>query len=179
MKNLFDSPRIREIDESTIRYAQDHLRGPLIDPFMIVYTYLGGGTIWCVWAGILCFSPETRPVGICCFVSFLVGWILASRFWKDVFGRPRSYDAMEDIKPLIRRPKDLAFPSAHAACAFSVAMVLFLTRPLPEGITALLMAVLGCYSRIHVGVHYLSDVIGGALWGSLCAVFFTWLMVWR
>lgn len=177
MKHIFDNPTVSRIDETSIRYVRDHFRGPLIDPFMRVFTFLGGGTIWCVWAGILCFFPESRRAGICCLVSFLVGWVMASRVWKDVFGRPRSYDAMEDIVPLIKRPKDLAFPSAHAACAFSVAVVLLLTRPPLEGAAAIFLAVLVCYSRIHVGVHYLSDVIGGALWGSLCAVFFWAIMM--
>lgn len=91
------------------------------------------------------------------------------RFLK-VFGRPRAYDAMEDVVPLVARPRDLAFPSTHAADAFSVAVIVLLARPSVEGIVAMVLAILTGYSRIHVGVHYLTDVIGGAVFGSICAV---------
>ena len=77
---------------------------------------------------------------------------------------------MQDVVPLVPRPKDLAFPSTHAADAFSVAVLLLLTRPPAEGCVAMVLAVLTAYSRIHVGVHYLTDVLGGAVFGSLCAV---------
>jgi len=33
-----------------------------------------------------------------------------------------------------------------------------------------LFSVLSTYSRVYVGVHYPSDLIGGALLGTLCAV---------
>lgn len=71
--------------------------------------------------------------------------------------------------PLVARPRDLAFPSTHAADAFSVAVIVLLARPPVEGAVAAVLAILTGYSRIHVGVHYLTDVIGGAVFGSLCA----------
>ena len=77
---------------------------------------------------------------------------------------------MEDVVPLVARPRDLAFPSTHAADAFSVAVIVLLARPSVEGIVAMVLAILTGYSRIHVGVHYLTDVIGGAVFGSICAV---------
>jgi undecaprenyl-diphosphatase len=76
---------------------------------------------------------------------------------------------MEDVVPLVARPKDLAFPSTHAADAFSVAVIILLARSPVEGFIAMALAILTGYSRIHVGVHYLTDVIGGAVFGSLCA----------
>jgi undecaprenyl-diphosphatase len=132
-------------------------------------TYLGGGVIWCVWAGFLCGHPATRQLGICCYASFWSAWLISSQILKRVFGRPRAYDAMQDVVPLVPRPKDLAFPSTHAADALSVAVLLLLTRPPAEGCVAMVLAVLTAYSRIHVGVHYLTDVLGGAVFGSLCA----------
>jgi undecaprenyl-diphosphatase len=51
-----------------------------------------------------------------------------------------------------------------------VAVLILLERPGPEGAIAMVLAFLTAYSRIHVGVHYLTDVIGGALFGTLCAL---------
>jgi undecaprenyl-diphosphatase len=170
MSTIFDNPRLRQMDESLMRVVQSRCRNRVSNFFMIVMTYLGGGVIWCVWAGFLCGHPATRQLGICCYVSFWSAWLISSQILKRVFGRPRAYDAMQDVVPLVPRPKDLAFPSTHAADAFSVAVLLLLTRPAAEGCIAMLLAVLTAYSRIHVGVHYLTDVLGGAVFGSLCAV---------
>ena len=170
MSTIFDNPRLRQMDESLMRIVQSRCRNRVSNFFMIVMTYLGGGVIWCVWAGFLCGYPATRQLGICCYVSFWSAWLISSQILKRVFGRPRAYDAMQDVVPLVPRPKDLAFPSTHAADAFSVAVLLLLTRPAAEGCIAMLLAVLTAYSRIHVGVHYLTDVLGGAVFGSLCAV---------
>ncbi len=170
MSTIFDNPRLRQMDESLMRIVQSRCRNRVSNFFMIVMTYLGGGVIWCVWAGFLCGHPATRQLGICCYVSFWSAWLISSQILKRVFGRPRAYDAMQDVVPLVPRPKDLAFPSTHAADAFSVAVLLLLTRPAAEGCVAMVLAVLTAYSRIHVGVHYLTDVLGGAVFGSLCAV---------
>ncbi len=163
MSTIFDNPRLRQMDESLMRIVQSRCRNRVSNFFMIVMTYLGGGVIWCVWAGFL------WQLGICCYVSFWSAWLISSQILKRVFGRPRAYDAMQDVVPLVPRPKDLAFPSTHAADAFSVAVLLLLTRPPAEGCVAMVLAVLTAYSRIHVGVHYLTDVLGGAVFGSLCA----------
>ena len=170
MSTIFDNPRLRQMDESLMRIVQSRCRNRVSNFLMIVMTYLGGGVIWCVWAGFLCGHPATRQLGICCYVSFWSAWLISSQILKRVFGRPRAYDAMQDVVPLVPRPKDLAFPSTHAADAFSVAVLLLLTRPPAEGCVAMVLAVLTAYSRIHVGVHYLTAVLGGAVFGSLCAV---------
>lgn len=170
MSTIFDNPELRRIDEKLISLVQSRCRNKVSNILMIIMTHLGGGVIWCVWAGWFYAHPETRSLGVCCFVSFGLAWLISSKVLKLVFGRPRAYDAMENIVPLVARPKDLAFPSTHAADAFSVAVIIMLARPLSEGIAAMVLAFLTGYSRIHVGVHYLTDVIGGAVFGSLCAV---------
>ena len=169
MNMIFDNPGLRRIDENVMRWVQRNCRNKITNPLMIVMTHLGGGVIWCVWAGLFCRVPETRDLGICCFVSFAVAWLISSQVLKRIFGRPRAYDAMEDVVTLVARPRDLAFPSTHAADAFSVAVLILFARPPAEGFAAMVLAILTGYSRIHVGVHYLTDVIGGALFGALCA----------
>ena len=170
MSTIFDNPTLRRLDEGLMRWVLQHCRNKISNPLMIIMTHMGGGVIWCVWAGWFCFHPDTRQLGICCYVSFWSAWIISSQLLKRLFGRPRAYDAMDDVEPLVARPKDLAFPSTHAADAFSVAVLILITRPPQEGLIAMILAVLTGYSRIHVGVHYLTDVIGGAVFGSLCAV---------
>ncbi len=62
-----------------------------------------------------------------------------------------------------------AFPSDHAAVQFGLAaVVLLLCRRL--GVAALIWAALLNLVRVHLGVHYPTDVIGGAALGVLAVL---------
>lgn len=70
---------------------------------------------------------------------------------------------------LVTRSTDPSFPSDHAAGAFAIAVaVLIVSRR--AGIIALLLAVLIAFSRVYVGQHYVSDVLGGAAIGTAAAL---------
>ncbi len=66
---------------------------------------------------------------------------------------------------------DPSFPSDHATAAFAIAVSIFL-RNRKVGILALVMATILAVSRVAVGTHYPGDVLGGAVLGTLCALFF-------
>ena len=168
MKDLFDNESLRRTDEAIMLRVQAG-RKKWLNPVMIAVTYLGGGVIWWAWYVFIYLKNENLSPLLYFAASFFSAWLLSSQILKRVFGRPRAYDAMAEVVPLIRRPKDLAFPSAHAACAFSAAAAILLTRPPFEGAAALVLASLVGFSRIYVGVHYLTDVLGGAVTGALCA----------
>ena len=61
------------------------------------------------------------------------------------------------------------FPSCHAANTFALlGMLTPLVRERRFTITMAAWALLNCYSRIHLGVHYPGDLIAGAAIGLLC-----------
>jgi membrane-associated phospholipid phosphatase len=71
-------------------------------------------------------------------------------------------------------PRDFAFPSGHAtaAAALYITLALVLTRGQPAGrragwlMLAVTVALAVAGSRVYLGVHYLSDVLAGLLWGT-------------
>ena len=65
MSTIFDNPTLRRLDEGLMRRVLQHCRNQISNPLMIIMTHLGGGVIWCVWAGWFCGHPETRQLGIC------------------------------------------------------------------------------------------------------------------
>ncbi len=70
------------------------------------------------------------------------------------------------------------FTSSHAANSFSVALVLSLISRYRRVMVALMSwAVLQCYSRMYLGVHYPGDIIGGTVVGLLVGwmVYRLWL----
>ena len=62
------------------------------------------------------------------------------------------------------------FPSCHAANSFAIAVFASLWFR-KDWITAILIAwsLLECYSRLYLGIHYLSDIAFGGAIGSLIA----------
>jgi len=82
--------------------------------------------------------------------------------------RLRPYDAR--VTHLIIAPSaDPSFPSDHATLAFAVAVAL-LVAGARRGWAFLIAAVVLALSRVYVGTHYLSDVVGGALTGAVAAI---------
>ena len=121
----------------------------------------------------------------CWWVFFVVGLVvlctdqLASHVCKPLFQRLRPcYNT--DFQYLIYLPKGLAggrygFVSSHAANTFGVAT--FLTPVLKKyrpwmAIVLFLWAVISSYSRIYIGFHYPSDILCGALLGTLIGLVF-------
>lgn len=73
------------------------------------------------------------------------------------------------------------FVSSHATNFFAIAgsFSLVFRKIYPKTIYLLYgIAVLVCFSRIYLGVHYLSDLIGGALLGTLIA-YIIYRLVWK
>jgi undecaprenyl-diphosphatase len=88
--------------------------------------------------------------------------------------RIRPYDA--GLTHLLIAPSgDPSFPSDHATLGFAVAFSM-LGASARRGWAFLIVAVIVAASRLYVGTHYLSDVLGGALTGAIAAVVCLWLL---
>ena len=85
-----------------------------------------------------------------------------------MFTRPRPCAAFPDFPMLIARLDSYSFPSGHSASSFAAAVMLTL-RQKKWGWAALVLAALIAFSRVFLFVHYPTDVLAGALLGTLFA----------
>lgn len=94
---------------------------------------------------------------------------------KYTIKRPRPFVTYPDIVKLTDAGSP-SFPSGHTSFAFSTATSLSLAFPKWYVIApSILWASSVGYSRMHLGVHYPSDVLAGAIIGSGSAFLCNWL----
>jgi undecaprenyl-diphosphatase len=86
------------------------------------------------------------------------------RLLKELFERVRPCNALSDVITPIGCAGGFSFPSNHALNNFAAAVFLLKLFPQYKWIF-LITATLVSISRIYLGVHYPSDVLGGAIIG--------------
>ncbi|MBU1315156.1 MAG: phosphatase PAP2 family protein [Alphaproteobacteria bacterium] len=180
----------RAFDETVLlmlRSAEDP--GTAIGPFWLSHamndiTALGGTTVLSLMTvlvtGYLVLARR-RKIAIFTLLSVVGGWVLSASLKLGV-ARPRP-----DIVPHLVEVHDLSFPSGHAMLSAVTYLTLgaLLSRAEPGRITriytigvAVLLTFLIGVSRVFLGVHYPTDVLGGwcagATWALIC-----WLIARR
>ncbi len=110
--------------------------------------------------------------------TIAVGW-LSSEIFKVIVGEPRP-DARRLPHPLVSADGSGSFPSGHTTFAVAFAIgIFFLARgtrwAVAAGVGGAAFAVLVAGSRVYLGVHYPSDVVGSFLVATAAIVFYSGL----
>lgn len=127
-----------------------------------LYALLFGALIWTIW-----YKPERRGrlrLFLVAFGTALVSRFIFTEIIRFLMPRARPYQLL-GFDPLISEPllNSNAFPSGHAAFLFAFATIFFLANR--KSWWLYVVALLVGISRIFVGVHWPSDIVGGAILG--------------
>jgi len=157
------------VDLYLLRIINIHEPIPLLDSLMVFITKKG---YWFfILLSIFVLIKEKKKAIIPVFLV-LIAWGLSDAFGnllKHLIERPRPFYTVEGLRVLVGKGKSFSFPSNHAVTSFGAAMVFtyfFRYLRIPVFAVASLIA----FSRVYVGVHYPSDIIGGALLGIFVAL---------
>lgn len=157
--------------EFQILDALQKIHTPVLTSVVKAITTLGnGGVIWIILAVSLLLIPKTRKTGMVVAVALILDLILCNGLLKNLVARTRPYDVQTAVNILIHKPSDYSFPSGHTAASFAATMGLYFAKDRDKRlwIPALMLSVLIAFSRMYFYVHYPTDILGGAVIGTLC-----------
>ncbi|MBR6079648.1 MAG: phosphatase PAP2 family protein [Treponema sp.] len=159
------------LDGSILLWIQENMRCGFLSAILIPYTYSGNYAIpWLALILVLLFFKKTRRAAIFALVALILGIVLNDVIIKHIICRPRPFETILELIPIVKKPTSFSCPSGHSATAFATALTLFLCTKKLIGIPALFFAAVMAFSRMYVGVHYPSDVILGIAVGCASAV---------
>lgn len=125
---------------------------------------------------LLLVAGWRRALGVC--VAAGAGW-LTTLVVKSVVAQPRPSTAGLP-HPLHVSPATLSFPSGHVVFAAALTTALLLAcrarwSAVTVGVVGGVLTLIVAWSRLYVGVHYVTDVVGGVLNGVAGAILFAGL----
>jgi undecaprenyl-diphosphatase len=142
----------------------------IVDHLMILVSLAGvpvlvlaAGAQWWVRSS----RQRVRHVIVASGIAFLIG-LGANQIILMFYSRLRPYDAGV-TQLLVERTTDPSFPSDHATASFAIAFAFLFHGLLEEGQLFIVAAWIVAFSRVYLGTHYVSDVLGGALMGAAAA----------
>lgn len=172
-----DSP-MTQIDFQILDWVQQHFRCGFLDVITPLITALGEfGAVWVLLALVLLIRKKTRPMGLAVTAALVLDVLLCNALLKPLVNRPRPFTLRPETVLLVKAPRDASFPSGHAAASFAAAAALWGTKSRLR-IPAMALAAAVSLTRIYLYVHYPSDVLCGAILGSLCGIAGVFAVKW-
>lgn len=164
--------------DTVLFYAVNHgLSNSFFDTIMPVLTSTA------VWrpiyaAAILWLLIFGKAEGRWCALGLVVAVALldplSTHLLKEPIGRLRPYDVLPDAHQLVGSGAG-SFPSNHALNNAAAAVIASSFYPRLRWVFWSLVFLIA-FSRVYVGVHWVSDVLGGAAIGTIAGVGILWLL---
>lgn len=164
---------LHHFDESILHSINGGMRSDFLTLVCWLLSTLGVGAVQVVLAAsLLCFSNFRRLAWL-----LVAGWAVSGLAVQLVKSQTIRLRPLVDPET-IATPGELlhkgSFPSGHTATSFALAVLVFLYWPGRRrqlvGTVGLILALAVGFSRIYRGVHWPTDVIGGALIGTASAL---------
>jgi undecaprenyl-diphosphatase len=174
---------LQALDVTIFRAVNHGLSRPWLDGFFAFVTDISHFEYvllpWLIYL-VLRGGTHGRRTIVALVLAVALAHLVATPLLKELFARTRPCNALAGVLTPGGRLTSFAFPSGHAATAGSAMLVLTASyrRWAPLWIT---WGLLVCLSRIYLGLHYPSDVVGGLAVGVSIGAFVPGVLnrLWR
>jgi len=163
----------KSIDLDLLYFANKQLAVPILDATMPTVT---GTTMWVIlsaivvaWVRIYTRSNKVFIFCMLCLICVGIADGLSYQVFKFLFARPRPCYTLTDLRMIVGCGGTFGFPSNHATNAMTMAVFTFLVFRKGWTLIGFGIAILVSFSRVYLGVHYPSDVLGGMVLGTAIA----------
>jgi undecaprenyl-diphosphatase len=170
------------LDVAVFFFINHSLANPVFDVVMPFLTDLNkmrfgqalylAGWLWLIVKG----GRNGRIAAALLLIGIVVSDQLSSSVLKPLVGRIRPCHTLEGVRLLVECGGGLSFPSSHAVNNFCAAVILAAFYR-PQRWLWFSIAALVAFTRPYVGVHYPSDILGGAVIGAGCG--YALVVIWR
>ncbi len=159
---------IEKFDMLILEFIQQNLSCPFLDWIMNFFSCLGEmALIWFLIAIIYSFVNKKYKLILILALALLVNHGLCSKILKNLIKRSRPFITDADlITHAWNLPTGYSFPSGHSSSSFCAATV-FSEKLSAKKRVGYLLAACIAFSRIYLNVHYPSDILCGAILGTL------------
>jgi len=149
---------------------------PFLNRLLMLFVRVGDGWVWVIVAGILYWALSWARFKSVVGQAVLAVAISLPIYWgfKYLFRRSRPYIAIDGVSARVPPLDRYSFPSGHTMNNLAVAMTLALNLPHLWPLALAIPLTLG-FLRILYGVHFLTDIVGGALLGAMSSLSAHWL----
>ena len=149
---------------------------PLLDSFFRAITSLGYELFYLLLFSFLLWCVDFY-LGIRVGILFLLS-VYVNTGAKEIFQQPRPFDILPEIQKAYA--SGYGFPSGHAQSSLVVwgSIAYWKKQTWIRNLSVLLILLIG-FSRIYLGVHFPTDILGGWLFGGLilCLSYFIFLKI--
>ena len=161
--------KLKRMDKRVIFNIQ-RMHKRRLNRWMIILTKMGNnGMVWFAVAVPFLFNRGYRNVGVKIILALLLSGFLGEIVIKQMVARSRPTKFLLQEEMLIKEPVSYSFPSGHTSSSFAASCMLVSCFGLIS-IPAFIFAILMAFSRVYLRVHYPTDVLAGALLGSVCSL---------
>lgn len=117
-----------------------------------------------VFPGFRQFRRKNWEMAFTALTAALVARFGIAELIRFFYDRPRPFEAIEGVRQLVFRDGGGSFPSGHAVFYFAIAAVV--SRYYPKTSILFFLAALNLsVARVQTGLHWPSDIVGGAVIG--------------